>query len=221
MWRQRQLCATKKQIFLQIPWCGFSQYLLLTREVRGRTDRVMASAGSHRLSVKQAAVWSDVTSPPSIIAGSVGGTGRRSRERQRLIEWVTQREGKKTHTHTHAQYTALSAPHTHTNTHIYTLAVGLKWQQSSVLRQSGEEPVQVFITQVCVCVRLTQYFSLWCVPPSLSYCSSAAINLSTQLQPYLISAAFVWIIWQQFHKRAVIFLCSQDGISLPFRRLVI
>ena len=151
-----------------------NQYLLVTCEVCGRTDRVMASVRSHRLSVKQAAVWSDVTSTPSIIAGSVGGAGRGSRERQRLIEWVTQREGEKKHTHTHTHtYTHntlhLSTSHKHTHLHVGSLPKVTAIICSKAVRWS-EEPVQVFITQVCVCVwgggSETVFLPLKCPPIS-------------------------------------------------------
>ncbi len=73
---------------------------------------------------------------------------------------------------------------------------------------------------VCVCERetvKTQYFSLWCIPTSFSYCSFATIKLSTQQQPFLISVTFVWVVWQQFHKRAVrvFFLFVSFKIEFP------
>lgn len=48
-------------------------------------------------SVRESAGWSDVTSPPSIIARSVGGGGKGSRETE--VDGVSERERKK-HTHT-------------------------------------------------------------------------------------------------------------------------
>lgn len=72
----------------------------------------MASAGSRRLCQwKQAAVWSDVTSLPSIIAGSVGGGGTGSR-RETEGDRVSDSEED-----THTQYTTLSAAHMHTHLH--------------------------------------------------------------------------------------------------------
>ncbi len=117
--------ATEIQMLLQIPRCIFhDQYLFLTREVCGCVKRVMASPGSHSLCQwnrrLRGVMWP--RRRPSLLVQWVA-EGQVAAERQRLIDWVTQRgEGKKsTHTHTHTHITLhsrlLICTHTHTHTH--------------------------------------------------------------------------------------------------------